>query len=64
MELNLKYVATIEDRDTGEILRRIEGYSDESLQEEMGKSKWTAVPDEYERRLEREEEIRKEDLEE
>lgn len=37
------YKAQIIDEETDEIITQVDGYSQESLEEEMGKSKWTSA---------------------
>ena len=51
------FEATIRNADTDEILTRISSYSQEGLEEEMGKTKWTKFADrDYEEEVEETEE--------
>lgn len=39
--MKLKYIAQVIDEDTDEVITQVSGYDEESLEFEMGKSKWT-----------------------
>ena len=65
--MNYKFEATITDIDTDEVIAKISGLSQESLEEEMGKSKWTKAIENYEDKTNQElidEKIEQEVLEE
>ena len=53
--MNYLYKAKIAIEDTNEILIEISSYSQEGLEEEMGKKKWTEAIERYENQLENDE---------
>ena len=58
------YEATIRDADTDELIVKVSGFSEESLEEEMGKTKWTGAIERYEADQLKEKELNEEDLKE
>jgi len=46
------YIAKIVDEETDEVLIKLEAHSQESLEEDMGKSKWTEAVKQYEAKRE------------
>jgi hypothetical protein len=52
-----RFLAEIIEEDTGERIALVEGFSQESLEEEMGKTKWTGAIKEHEDKLKEDEQI-------
>jgi len=57
------FEARIIDEETGEVFTRVFSYSNEGLEEEMGKSKWIEKAIEAEKRNEEEMEMREREME-
>ena len=49
--MNYIYTSTIISEDTGDTVAQISSFSQEGLEEESGKSKWTKAVQQYEERL-------------
>lgn len=60
--MSYKYCAQIIDEDTDEVLINLDESSSESLEEEMGKTKWTGVVAQHEAKKAEEEADAKESL--
>ena len=52
--MKIIYEAQIRDEDNGQVLVKVSSFSEEGLEEEMGKSKWTDVGKRYEKLIDEE----------